>query len=385
MINRLKSTILGLFVGFFALTLILGIFLLPYGPYARRSRAFLRGFDSAAVSRIEIQLSSANTFDGDGRISLIRSMTDERATLAEGEGEGGGGTQWSYLLAGELLPVRSGRVESLLESFPALQRYRTVTTNADLYSELGVGGESGVGGRVLLYDENDRLLVDILQGSVDQQRGVYARFNQGETVELISTELVFYLEQQPGHWQQTQVFPTGLTVSDIAGITVRADQILLDAEGDGGAITAEYQLQRTTAVGQDGGAMLWQVVGQPEIALDQLQVENLASAILVLQADSFSPQRESEVDFASADARVSFASQAGGGRYVLEIVADQEAGGGGPNAYLFRATGPGVAIRPDGNAYLYNANSFSLRPLIQPFSTLLPPPTEAEFEADSGS
>lgn len=376
MTNRLKVTILGSFVAFFALTFVLGIFLLPYGPYARRNRPLLRGFDSAVVSRIEIQLSPADTFSGDGRISLVRIPTD-RAALAETEDDGG---QWGYLLAGDLFPVRSNRIESLLRIFPDLQRYRTVTANPDLYSELGLGGdESRAGGQVSLYDENDRLLVDILQGSTDQQRGVYARLNQSDTVELISSELVFYLEQQSGYWQQTQVFSTALAVSDVVGISINANGILLSTEEE--AITDEYQLERATVAGQDSGVTVWQVVGQSEIALDQLQVENLASAILVLQADSFSPQRASEIDF-SAATRVSLALS-DGTRYTLEVVVGQE--DGGPNAYLFRVTGTESAAQPSSSDYLYNANSFSLRPLIQPLSALLPPPTEAELQADSGS
>lgn len=355
---RLKVTILGSFVAFFALSLTLGIFLLPRGPYAQRDRSLLDNFAPTAVYRFDIILSPDDVFGTEARFTLARLADGEGAPADDDEG------QWRYVFGNELLPVRDERITSFLQEFPNIQLYRTVTSNTDLYRELGF---SEVGRRVMLYDANDTLILDIMLGAVDQQRGVYARVDQSETVYLISSELVFYLEQQAGYWQQTEIFPRTFSAQDISSINTDANGILLGAEGE--PISDSYQLARVAATVQGVEGQLWQVAGRPEVALDQMQVDNLAMAILALQADSFYTGG-ARVDFSAADARISF-TFSDGTRYAIEIVSVQ-------NSYVFRAIGREIERRSNGDAYLYNANSFSLRPLIQPLSALFPPPLEAE-------
>lgn len=190
-------------------------------------------------------------------------------------------------------------------------------------------------------------------------------------MELISSELVFYLEQQPGYWQQTQIFPAELLVDDVASLSLAVDAIQLSSEE---AVSAQYQLERVASTDADGAPEEWRVVGSSETALDQLQVETLISSILIIQADSFSARRAREIDFSAlTEARISVALR-NGTQYSLAVVSEQQQG---PNAYLLRAAGPDVLTRSDGSDHLYNVNSFSLRPLIQPLSELLPPQTQS--------
>lgn len=182
---RTKLLALGLSAAALSITLVLGVFLLPHGPYARRSRTVLMGFESAAVQRIEITRAPDSVLSGDAQFTLSRVVGVSTDALGSDDGDderGDEDTQWRYMLEDELVPVRGDRIESFLDSLAMLERYRSVTSNTDLYDDLGfkAGGEDGVGGAVRLYDAQDQLLVDLTQGTTDVQRGVYARLYERE-------------------------------------------------------------------------------------------------------------------------------------------------------------------------------------------------------------
>lgn len=361
---RTKIITLSSFIVLFSVTFVLGLFLLPHGPFASRDRTVVPEFDSTAVSKIEIQLAPADSALGDdrapqdGRIVLIKTGGDAvDATDATD-------AQWQHAVGGKALPARSQNVETLLQNVGELIRYRTVANTTALHAELGV--EEGSGARLRLYDDRDTVLVDIIQGNIDERRGVYARLNQSDTVELIGSELVFYLEQQSGYWQQTMLFASDVQVSDVSSVAIFADAV--EISPDEAAITADYRLVRTASNAQ--GIAEWQVAGSEDTALDQLQVDNVALAILSLEADSFSEIEADEIDFDSrVQMRVSV-ELSDGTQHLLEIAEDAAAK---PGAYLLRTFGPRLLAAPDGSAYVYHINSFSLRPFIRPLDALFPP------------
>ena len=366
MTYRSKILTLCALIGFFSIIFVLGIFLLPHGPYARRDRAAVKNFDPDQVHRIEIEVpvgNSAAIAGGEGRgrdIVLVTAETAGAQGAAVAEGD------WHYLLGNEYVPVRDDRVETLLDSVSQLQRYRSVTSNVDLHSELGVTADRTA--NVRLYDAQSQPILDLAQGNLDQQRGVYVRFDNSDTVDLISSELIFYLEQQPGYWQQTDLFPADIQVSDVTSITVSVDNITLGIDEQ--PISAQYRLVRTFSA--DSGGSLWQISGSETTTLDQLQVDNLASAILILEADSFTADRAEQIDF-TADVRARIIIELSNGALYFIDIAERDIESG---SYILRIDGPQVLTRADGSDYLYHVNNFSLRPLIKTLPSLFPPSEE---------
>jgi len=256
-----------------------------------------------------------------------------------------------------------------------LERYRIVTSNSDLYSELGFNDQQS--SRLLLYNRNDEVIVDIEQGAIDQQRGVYARLADDENVYLISDEIVFQLEQRAGYWQQGNLFPAGLVSQNVIAFSLIASGIPLGNDGE--EIRADYTLIRTAPTGNEFPA--WQVNESPEIAVDQAEIDTLLSSLLILEADSFSALSASEVGINDAsDARIEITLD-DESRYTIAIIDNPlEAA-----LYYLTIKGPRAATRADGSDYLYNVNEFSIRPLIKALPDLFPPPQEDETEGETAS
>ena len=367
-----KIITLSSLIAILSITLILGLFFLPHGPFARRVREVATNFDQSQITKIEIM--TRRNSDADGVIvDESETITLVTTNASDATDNGTESAEWHYLLGNTRIPAQAIRVQNLLEGIGALQRYRTITSNPALYDELGFG--IGYAAHIRLYNQQDEVTVDIMQGNTDPQRGVYARLHGDDSVYLISDDIVFYLEQSAGYWQHTSLFPDSVGVEDVISVAVVANNIIFGENEN--SIDAEYRLLRVRA--GDNAPPEWQIENDESVVLDNAQVDSLVLAALGLQADSFSALSAEQVNIDdNHNVRIDIELDT---QDVYTIKAAQDIQ---QSARYFLTIEGAQALRTEnGGNYLYNANEFSLRPIVKPLSALLPPPLSAEESRNS--
>ena len=368
-----KIITLSSLIAILSITLILGLFFLPHGIFARRVREVVNNFDQNQITKIEIVARRNSNTEGviDDESNTITLVADNTRDLTNNGTES---AEWHYLLGDIHIPAQQVRIQNLIEGVGALQRYRTITSNPAVYDELGFG--VGHFAHMRLYNQQGELIVDIMQGNTDPQRGVYAKLHDDDNIYLISDDIVFYLEQSAGYWQHTSLFPDDISLGDVISIAVIADDVIFGEDED--SINAEYRLVR--AFTDDNTAAEWQIENDDKsVILDNAQVDSLVSAALGLQADSFSALSAEQINISdnfSIRIDIELDNQ---DVYTIKAAMDIQRSA----RYFLTIEGAQALRTENGDNYLYNANEFSLRPIVKPLSALLPPPLSTEESINS--
>jgi len=316
---RRKVLILGAIIAVLAAAYVLGLVFSP----ARMGRREAETPLLPDLNRNQRDLVAAVELSGEeGSLKLVK---DEESWVLPG------GTR-EY-------PASLSRIDAFFNFLAETKRTRVVTDNPQAWPDFGVGDEARR--RIRLFDGAGNILTDIIVGKAAAGGGAdYVRLGDGNDVVLSNRSFDYYLNVEDKFWSYLRIFPEDLEGQSLMRISVDSPgplhyTLVLDAE------------QRN----------LWRVAGQPQLPLDNAEVDLLANNLADLEG----------TEFAAAVDRAEAGLTDPAARILLSTQDDKDfrllIGGAAGEDQLY------VALE-DG-PYIYKVSEWRLKGILKPVDDLL--------------
>ncbi|MBA7585721.1 hypothetical protein ES708_27709 [subsurface metagenome] len=261
----------------------------------------------------------------------------------------------AYVLGLVFSPARMGRREAETPLLPGentkprtyaffnflaeTKRTRVVTDNPQAWPDFGVGDEARR--RIRLFDGAGNILTDIIVGKAAAGGGNdYVRLGDSNDVVLSNRSFDYYLNVEDKFWSYLRIFPEDLEGQSLMRISVDSPgplhyTLVLDAEQQN----------------------LWRVAGQPQLPLDNAEVDLLANNLADLEGTEFAAAVDrAEAGLTDPTARILLSTQDDKDFRLL-------IGGAAGEDQLY------VALE-DG-PYIYKVSEWRLKGILKPVDDLL--------------
>ncbi len=316
---RRKVLILGAIIAVLAAAYVLGLVFSP----ARMGRREAETPLLPDLNRNQRDLVAAVELSGEeGSLKLVKN--EESWVLPGGARE---------------YPASRSRIDAFFNFLAETKSTRVVTDNPQAWPDFGVGDEARR--RIRLFDGAGNILTDIIVGKAAAGGGAdYVRLGDGNDVVLSNRSFDYYLNVEDKFWSYLRIFPEDLEGQSLMRISVDSPgplhyTLVLDAE------------QRN----------LWRVAGQPQLPLDNAEVDLLANNLADLEG----------TEFAAAVDRAEAGLTDPAARILLSTQDDKDfrllIGGAAGEDQLY------VALE-DG-PYIYKVSEWRLKGILKPVDDLL--------------
>ena len=316
---RRKVLILGAIIAVLAAAYVLGLVFSP----ARMGRREAETPLLPDLNRNQRDLVAAVELSGEeGSLKLVKN--EESWVLPGGARE---------------YPASRSRIDAFFNFLAETKRTRVVTGNPQAWPDFGVGDEARR--RIRLFDGAGNILTDIIVGKAAAGGGDdYVRLGDSNDVVLSNRSFDYYLNVEDKFWSYLRIFPEDLEGQSLMRISVDSPgplhyTLVLDAE------------QRN----------LWRVAGQPQLPLDNAEVDLLANNLADLEG----------TEFAAAVDRAEAGLTDPAARILLSTQDDKDfrllIGGAAGEDQLY------VALE-DG-PYIYKVSEWRLKGILKPVDDLL--------------
>lgn len=236
-------------------------------------------------------------------------------------------------------PASRSRIDAFFNFLAETKRTRVVTGNPQAWPDFGVGDEARR--RIRLFDGAGNILTDIIVGKAAAGGGDdYVRLGDSNDVVLSNRSFDYYLNVEDKFWSYLRIFPEDLEGQSLMRISVDSPgplhyTLVLDAE------------QRN----------LWRVAGQPQLPLDNAEVDLLANNLADLEGTEFAAAVDrAEAGLTDPTARILLSTQDDKDFRLL-------IGGAAGEDQLY------VALE-DG-PYIYKVSEWRLKGILKPVDDLL--------------
>ena len=316
---RRKVLILGAIIAVLAAAYVLGLVFSP----ARMGRREAETPLLPDLNRNQRDLVAAVELSGEeGSLKLVKN--EESWVLPGGARE---------------YPASQSRIAAFFNFLAETKRTRVVTDNPQAWPDFGVGDEARR--RIRLLDGAGNILTDIIVGKAAAGGGNdYVRLGDSNDVVLSNRSFDYYLNVEDKFWSYLRIFPEDLEGQSLMRISVDSPgplhyTLVLDAEQQN----------------------LWRVAGQPQLPLDNAEVDLLANNLADLEG----------TEFAAAVDRAEAGLTDPAARILLSTQDDKDfrllIGGAAGEDQLY------VALE-DG-PYIYKVSEWRLKGILKPVDDLL--------------
>ncbi len=355
---RTRVSILSSVLVVLIVTFVLGT---VFSPRARRARAVNRplveGIAPEEIGEIQfISDSDESSDNAPGRVVVRRR----------------GEQSWAVGIDGTFFPARSSRLSGFLDALSGLRTLRSVTDDPELYGEFEIGRSTA--DRLVLETADGLALATLYFGkSATQSDRVYVRSADDPTVYMTQNSVSFYFREGGTYWAELAVLPRSLGGNAVQRISIEADIAIGEpssgAEEGGAAENGSTGPERRVANftvfrGDDGNWRFDDSFTLPEDArIDQTAVDRWASNIVDFEASSYADQSlaAGKTGLDAPNLSVSIDTDAGR-EYRLNVGSLVESAG---DQFYVRADGPDLRSGEGGQAYLFEASTFSIRRLFR--------------------
>ncbi len=305
--------------------------------------AYILGFffSPARVGKREAQSPLLDRIDWD-------SVAEVRLKSEQGEVElVYTGASWVLPGGTVELPASQSRIEALVDFLKELKRSRIVTANPEAWEDFDLGSEAAR--RIELFDSAGAGLVDLIIGKAETGGSSnYVRLGTSNEVVLSNRLFNYYLNVDPKFWSYLRIFPKDLQGQDLMRISVKS-KVLFE---DGAQSDLDYTL--LLSIGEQSA---WQSAEQPELNLDNSEIDLLASNIAGIEGIEFAvgvSAAEAGIDDPAAQVLISTADD----RDFRLLV-----GGYGGEKQLYAAL--------EGGKLIYKVSEWRLKGILKPLDELI--------------
>ena len=316
---RRKILVLGAAIALLAAAYVLGLVFSP----ARMGRREAETPLLPDFNRNQRDLVAAVELSGEeGSLKLVKN--EESWVLPGGA--------WEY-------PASRSRIDAFFNFLAETKRTRVLTDNPQAWPDFGVGDEARR--RIRLLDGAGNILTDIIVGKAAAGGGNdYVRLGDSNDVVLSNRSFDYYLNVEDKFWSYLRIFPEDLEGQSLMRISVDSPgplhyTLVLDAEQQN----------------------LWRVAGQPQLPLDNAEVDLLANNLADLEGTEFAAAVDrAEAGLTDPTARILLSTQDDKDFRLL-------IGGAAGEDQLY------VALE-DG-PYIYKVSEWRLKGILKPVDDLL--------------
>lgn len=254
---RRKVLILGAIIAVLATAYVLGLVFSP----ARMGRREAETPLLPDFNRDQRDLAAAVELSGEeGSLKLVKK-----------------GESWVLPGGAREYPASRSRINAFFQFLAEMKRTRVVTDNPETWPDFGVGDEARR--RIRLLDEAGNILTDIIIGKAATGGGDdYVRLGESNEVVLSNRSFNYYFNVDDKFWSYLRIFPEDLEGQSLMRISVDSEVIFQDDSPGPIDYTLVLDAEQRS---------LWRVAGQPQLPLDNAEVDLLTNNLTNLEAAEF--------------------------------------------------------------------------------------------------